>query len=67
MSKKSALCVNCGGTGRKLVSDSGSETKDCPRCTGTGLQNGGEVHDSDMMDKLDDILDKCKDIFEKLN
>lgn len=67
MSKKSTVCTNCEGTGKRRFSDSSSSTEDCSHCGGTGLQDEGEVHDSDLMSKLDDILNKCNDIFQKVS
>jgi formate dehydrogenase maturation protein FdhE len=59
-------CGMCGGDGIfKEVT--------CPQCDGTGkisLQFLDEVMNSfftDINDRIDDILNKCNDIFEKLN
>jgi len=62
-------CPRCSGTGE----DPGGG--DCKRCGGDGEIEGShsDITDAsyntnkDMNDKLDDILDKCNDIMEKLS
>ena len=54
-------CYNCSGTGTVTPPDgegSGSPYQ-CPVCVGAGELVWGEVED------IDNILDKCNDIFEK--
>lgn len=61
-------CAQCNGDGTwdhyKNGLPDGDET--CPMCGGSGLMVIGQVDLADLDDKLDDILDKCKDILEKL-
>ena len=39
----------------------------CPACGGDGYVNVGVVNLDDLESKIDDIMDKCRDIFEKVN
>lgn len=55
MSKKSTVCTNCEGTGNRNRSDADPSPMDCPHCDGTGLEDEGEVHDSDLLGKVNDL------------
>ena len=56
-------CYNCSGTGTVTKPPDGEggglPPYQCPVCTGDGELTWGEVED------IDNILDKCNDIFEK--
>jgi len=64
-----ATCAQCEGDGLTTVWLNDEETgqASCPMCSGTGKMDVSEFDISDMDGKLDDILDKCNDIFEKVN
>lgn len=59
------VCQKCKGTGEVR----GEPTVTCDRCGGSGRLDEGEISDAinTLSEKLDDIMDKCIDIFEKLN
>ena len=64
-------CNECGGTGSRTGetnSPSGPVPFDvpCQRCAGDGSLLCGYLSD-DLVDKLNSIMNKCNDIFEKLN
>jgi len=61
-------CRKCSGDGKiASYTESSSGLIDCPRCAGTGYRDWGELDIAELEDKLDDILDKCNDIFKKIN
>lgn len=55
-------CYVCNGTGEV-------EGEFCIACLGTGFRTitGQHAFFKELSDKLDDIMDKCNDIFEKVN
>lgn len=67
-------CQKCRGTGQAPGAGQGTTT--CNECGGTGRRDEGEISNAsqtlderltDMEGKIDDALDKCDDILEKLN
>lgn len=65
-------CLTCNGTGQI---EHGTGTRTCYSCKGEGTSDGGEVSNAsqtlderitEIEDKIDDIMTKCNDIFEKL-
>ncbi len=60
-------CTLCGGTGELTVVDEHGEFSiiTCGDCDGSGLIDWGDV--ADIVDKLDDIKEKCDEIMNKLN
>ena len=59
-------CSTCHGTGA-LADQLGVNLGQCHICGGAGYNVIGSIDSTDIEDKLDDILNKCNDIFEKLN
>ena len=63
------ICDSCGGDGiRQIVT--GSDTwgmEGCGACLTTGKQEIGHVDLTDLEDKIDDVINKCNDIFEKVS
>ena len=60
-------CPRCCGTGVAIVvSGPGSTTEEdpCSKCDGLGLYSTKKIDVTDIVDLLNDILDKCNDIFE---
>jgi DnaJ-class molecular chaperone len=62
-------CESCGGDGIRehVVGNSTWGTESCPPCDGTGKYVSGTVDLSDLEDQIDDIINKCNDILEKVN
>lgn len=57
------MCSRCAGTGSIPEFGDPPQT-DCPDCEGSGkIKWGTQV---EVMGKLDDILGKCNDIFDKV-
>jgi DnaJ-class molecular chaperone len=59
-------CPKCFGTGvhHKNTPDGIVDTDPCPKCDGSGKIVLLTVDLSDIEGKLDDIMDRCNDIFE---
>lgn len=63
----SQTCGRCEGTGELTVVDEHgtSSTITCPDCNGSASVEWGTQ--SDVINKLNDIKQKCDDIMDKLN
>lgn len=57
-------CRECRGEGATAQSDVDGTLVPCGACNGTGKKTWGEI--ADISDKLDAIMDKCNDIFERV-
>lgn len=64
-----AHCGQCDGTGSVITWLDAVEqgSIECPTCGGSGKMLVGEINLNDLEGKIDDIADKCNDIFEKVN
>lgn len=60
-------CWQCRGSGTRPASDVDGTPIPCGACSGTGKESWGAVNLLDISDKLDDLLNKCNDIFEKVS
>lgn len=60
-------CRRCDGIGLVSNQVGGNLNGSCDRCNGTGITSWDSIDLSNLEAKLNDILDKCDDIFEKLN
>ena len=62
-------CPKCKGTGIAQVQSAGGlvEENPCKMCDGESGLATGYVNMSDFDAKLNDILDKCNDIFEQVS
>jgi len=68
------VCASCRGVGSRVIGYDEQNNpiyeNPCTGCGGDGKTTTALIDDTllnDMNDKLDDILGKCNDIFEKLN
>jgi len=64
-------CFHCDGTGIEEEHYEDGELipeRSCPYCGGDGMKTITQIIDiTDLMAKIDDILDKCNDIKEKVD
>jgi excinuclease UvrABC ATPase subunit len=61
------ICGGCKGDGLADISImSGGGTVQCPHCDGSGSFDDSMLDISNLEDKVNDILGKVNDIFEKL-
>lgn len=58
-------CWQCRGTGTRPPDGEGGA--ECPYCFGAGKLHYGHLDVTAMNDKLNDIMNKLDDIFEKVN
>lgn len=57
-------CPQCNGTGIRASIDNSNA---CPYCTEGYISCGLSVNLGSLVDKINDIKDKCDAIFEKVN
>lgn len=72
MSNLLKVCPACKGLPLNPITipgedGEGSIPQVCAVCNDTHVVPGGRVEDSDIRDLLYDVLNKCNDIFEKVN
>ena len=60
-------CPACSGNGTQTFNTESPYDEDCGRCGGSGYLPWGRLNVTDLSDTLADILDKCKDIKEKVD
>ena len=60
-------CRRCDGTGLVSHQTGGNPNGTCDRCGGSGETSWDSFDLSDLEDKVQDVLNKCNDILEKLN
>lgn len=58
-------CGQCGGTGK--ISPIEGPDVDCPECSAIGYHEVYQIDLSDVIDTINDIKDRCNDIYEKVN
>ena len=65
-----ATCKRCGGTGEEPIGyDKDGNPLDaitCRKCAGN-IEVSNKYLSSDLIDLFNDIMNKCNDIFEKVN
>lgn len=62
-------CGRCNGTGinDNQIVDGIVVSESCTSCSGTGYFGSGLIDATEITDLLNDIKDKCNDIFEKVS
>jgi DnaJ-class molecular chaperone len=58
-------CERCKGTGRFTPPEEPEE--ECRYCKGEGYDEGYYIDMGDVVDTINDIKNKCDDIYEKVN